>query len=206
MLGLCLGGLAAWKGYSGLSDPVPEYTEVDRAFRDAANAALAHQDAVRNVITDTCDREDAALTERLEGDGQIVSRARELAGQAAYIGDQYVATRDNLVNIANTVVMALIEASQEVRPDLPDYLGPNAFYGPGDFPTPAASLAWFEDRVRKLEALQAFNLATVPALRRRLLDVRRRAMAKAEEAIAKVAEHDHDAATRAARTTLMGGL
>jgi hypothetical protein len=203
-MGLVLAGFAAWKGYTGFSDKVPGYSTADRAYRTAANVALAHQDALRDSVATTLDHADAILAARLARDADSVARARELLSQATFIADQYGATRDNLVNIGNTVVRALMEAYQEVRPDLPDYLGPGAFFGPDDFPSPLASLSRFQQGTQALEAGHAANRAHVPALKRNLLALRRRLCSEVERAIARVAGHDHDAAARQARMPLDG--
>lgn len=206
LLGLGLAAFGAWKGYRGFSDPVPGYTKVDRAYRDAANTALRQQEQLREAVGDAIDREEAALGARMAMDLQTVERARELVDQAALIAEQYAATKDNLVGIGNVFVKHASEAYQEVRPDLPDYLGPSAFYHADDFPALKTDLAKLEAKALALQEAHATNMANVPVTRQGLMKLRQRFMSMVERMLAKLAGHDLADATRAAHSTLQGDL
>lgn len=197
------GLIAAWKAYSGFSDPIPGYTRTQRAFNRAANELLEREDDLREAATAIHASHVAALQERIETDASTVHLVRESADKADIVMSQYAGATLDTIDTHNTAVRICQEAYQQIRPDLPDYFK-RAYLSAADVTALPDHALRIRARADELDAAHEGNLSTAIGIRMDLTELRAKVSRRITAASQIAGGHDHRDSTYAA-TDMLGG-
>jgi hypothetical protein len=198
------GIFAAWKAYSGFSDPVPGFTRVQKAFNSAKNELLRREEELRAMEKAIHERHLAVLQERLDQDAATIKTVRQAADRIAVIASQYRAATQDVLDTHNTAVRIHQEAYQQIRPDLPDYIA-TAYLSASAVAPLSIDPADLKVRAIEFQGIHEGNLDVAVRIRMRLVELRAKLSRRISAASQEAGKHDHGPSAYAA-TDILGDM